>query len=110
VAENIRVLTAETFAGHVATGSGRVVLVFRQRCPNCQVLIAVIERYRTVWPDLDIVGVDADEDPGLLEQMGVSKVPTVLVFRNGEVAARRTGVMTPSELRALIASTTASRS
>ncbi len=107
MAENIRLLTTDTFADHIATGLNRVVLVFRQRCPNCQVLMAVIDKCRGAWPDLDVAGIDADESPALLEQMGVSKVPTVLVFRNGELSARRTGVMSPSELRRLIASAAA---
>jgi len=109
VPENITLLTAETFPGYICSGQDRVVLVFRQRCPNCQVLMAVIDKCRASWPEFDVAGVDADESPGLLEQMAVSKVPTILVYRNGELSARRTGVMSPPELRALVASAGAPR-
>jgi thioredoxin-like negative regulator of GroEL len=104
VLETITRLTADTLPGYIGSGPMRLVLVFRQRCPNCQVLMAVIDKCRPAWPELDVAGINADESPGLLEQLAVSRVPTILLYRNGELSVRRTGVMSPSELRVLVAS------
>jgi thioredoxin 1 len=78
--------------------------VFRRNCPNCQVLSKVIDRSRHLFRDLALAGIDADESKNLLSELGITKVPTVLVCRHGAAAARRSGVMNAAELAALVAS------
>jgi thioredoxin 1 len=98
------VLTAQTFHERVAT-TDCLVLTFRKNCPNCQVLGKVINKCRHLFPDLGLAGVDADENASLLADLAITKVPTVLVYRRGAIAARRSGVMNPAELSMLVAST-----
>lgn len=102
--QDITLLRSETFDAYVAGAPNCLVLVFRQGCPNCQVLMAVIDRCRARWPRLALAGIDADQSPDLMQEAGVTKVPTVLVYRNGVPSARKAGVMSPSELMALVAS------
>ena len=103
VPENVTALTKETFRTYTGSQSCLVIL-FRQHCPHCQVLMAVIDKCRSLCTDLAVAGVDVDAYPEILQALGVSRVPTVLVYRNGEVSARRSGVMSPSELLTLLAS------
>lgn len=104
--ENMTVLTADTFQSYTADRSC-LVLVFRRQCPHCRVLMAVVDKCRPLCPDLPVTGVDADESPGILDSVGVTKVPTILVYRNGHVSGFKSGVMNPSELLALVASSKA---
>jgi len=106
VLENITVLTADTFQRYTANRFC-LVLVFRRQCPHCRVLMAVVDKCRPLCPDLAVARVDADESPGILAFAGVTRVPTVLIYRDGGVSASRSGVMNASELLALIASSNA---
>jgi thioredoxin 1 len=36
---------------------------------------------------LKIVKVNADEEPLLLERFGISSIPTILVYKNGEIVS-----------------------
>jgi thioredoxin 1 len=79
-----------------------LLLIYRNKCPHCKVLMTVIEKCLPAYPDLVIVGLNSEENPSVLKDLNVSKVPTVLIYKNGAPAARRSGVMNPSELSALI--------
>ncbi len=65
--------------------------------------MAVIERSLPGHPGLQVGGINSEENPGVLQELDVSKVPTVLMIKGGVVSARRSGVMNPAELMALIA-------
>lgn len=46
--------------------------------------------------------VDIDEQPGLLKRFNIQNVPSLLVFRDGEVSFTQEGQMLPDELRLLL--------
>ena len=46
-----------------------------------------------------LVKVNVDESPRIAQRVGVQAVPTLLVLRHGEVAARRAGAASGAELR-----------
>jgi putative thioredoxin len=46
--------------------------------------------------------VDVDEQPGLREQYKIHNIPTLLVFRDGELVRTETGELDEAELRALL--------
>jgi thioredoxin 2 len=48
---------------------------------------------------LKLVKVNVDEAPKLAERFGVQGIPTLLVMRGGQVAARQTGAAPESALR-----------
>jgi thioredoxin 1 len=51
---------------------------------------------------LQIVKVDVDKQPGVTASYGVRAMPTLMVFKGGEVVATRTGAMSKSQLTAFI--------
>lgn len=64
-------------------------------CPcwsTCKALAPSIEKIAADYAGRAKVGkLDADENRDTLIQYGVSNLPTVIVFRNGEVVARFRG-------------------
>ncbi len=96
------VLNADALRGFIST-TDCLLFVFKNLCPHCKVLSAVIEKCLPAFPGLILAGVNSEENPASLVELGVSKVPTVLIYRHGVVAARRSGVMKPGELSDLIA-------
>jgi thioredoxin 2 len=49
-----------------------------------------------------LVKVNVDESPRLQQRFGVQSIPTLLVLRAGQVAARRTGAAPAGDLRAWV--------
>ena len=72
-------LSAETFASFTNTNDCLVVF-FKHHCPNCKVLMKVFEKCLVQHPDLTIAGVDTEKNQSIMEDMGVSKVPTVIAY------------------------------
>jgi thioredoxin 1 len=99
--DKMTILTADNFSSFTR-GSDCLLLVFKNLCPHCKVLMTVIEKCLPTYPDLIVAGVNSEEYPTVLTDLDVSKVPTVLIYKNGVPAVRRSGVMNPAELSALI--------
>lgn len=95
--DKINLLSPETFASFTITNDC-LVIFFKHHCPNCKVLMKVLEKCLAQHPDLIIAGVNTEENQSLMENIGVSKVPTVLVYKKGKPAARKSGIMNPTEL------------
>lgn len=49
-----------------------------------------------------LVKVNVDDSPNLQQRFGVQAIPTLIVLRAGQVAARQTGAAPASELRAWV--------
>jgi thioredoxin 1 len=88
----------------VVLDADRPVLVdfYADWCGPCQELAPVIDELARETPGARIVKVDVDENSALASRYQVSAIPTLLVFRNGEVAKRQVGGASKSELRAML--------
>ena len=51
-----------------------------------------------------LVKVNVDESPKIQQRFGVQAIPTLMVLRHGQVAARRSGAAPASDLRAWVES------
>ena len=62
-------------------------------CGPCRMLGPVIEELATEYEGRVVVGkVDVDNNQEFAAQYGVRNIPTVLVFKDGEVVGRQVGV------------------
>ena len=61
-------------------------------CGPCKMLDPVLAELAQTYADqVDFYTVDVDQDPGLAMQFGIMGVPTVLMFKNGQMVERMTG-------------------
>ena len=62
-------------------------------CGSCRMLDPVIEELATEYEGRVVVGkVDVDNNQEFAAKYGVRNIPTVLVFKDGEVVGRQVGV------------------
>ena len=62
-------------------------------CGPCRMLGPVIEELATEYEGREVVGkVDVDNNQEFAAKYGVRNIPTVLVFKDGEVVGRQVGV------------------
>lgn len=97
--DKMNLLSAETFTTYTNTNDC-LVIFFKNHCPNCRVLMKVLEKCLVQHSEFNIAGVNTEENPGLMEASDVSKVPTVIIFKTGKPVARKSGIMNPTEMMA----------
>lgn len=81
------------FDEEIAASTVPVLVEFgAEWCPPCHAMAPVLAEVASEYGDrLRILIVDADADPALTARFGVMGLPTLLLFRDGEVAARLVG-------------------
>lgn len=104
----IHLNTAEFDA--LVSSSDKPVLVdfWAAWCAPCRVLGPTIDELAGEFADRATVAkVDIDASPELASRFGVASIPTVIVFRNGEIAERLTGLAPKERLADLLESSIA---
>lgn len=72
-------------------------------CQPCRMVAPTVEALAAEYEDEALVGkVDVDGNPELAQRYGVSSIPTLLLFRGGEVVERFVGLRQKDELSAAI--------
>lgn len=77
-----------------------LVLFFKKLCPNCKALEKMLEKFFAANPGIRYLRIDSEECPEAMKALGVERVPTIVILKNGEVAARKVGLMNPREMTA----------
>ena len=94
-------VTDATFAAAVAPGTGHVAVEFTAAwCAPCRIMAPVVEAVAHDYaPRLRVLQLDADANPATLARLGVRGLPTMLVFRDGEIVERVVGAVPAPALR-----------
>jgi thioredoxin 2 len=72
-------------------------------CGPCRMMAPEVEKLaRQTSGSALIVKVDTDAVPELGERFGIRSIPTVAVFKNGQVVARESGARPAADLQALL--------
>jgi thioredoxin 1 len=71
-------------------------------CGPCKMIAPVLEEVAREATDAKIVKVNVDENPQLAARYGISSIPSLLVFKDGEVADQHIGLANKAQLRSMI--------
>lgn len=92
-------VTESTFAREVLQADVPVLVDFWATwCGPCRALAPQLEKLAAQRPDLKIVKVDIDENPGLAADYDVMSVPTVALVIGGQHVHSLTGAMPAAKL------------
>ena len=81
----------------------RLVDFFATWCQPCKMMHPILEQVKAVLGDrIRIIKVDVDKYGVTANQYGIQSVPTLMLFRHGEVLWRTSGVVQKSELLSTI--------
>lgn len=69
-------------------------------CGPCKQVGPVLEELSTERTDIKIVKVNIDENPEMPVKYGVRGIPTMMLFKGGELADTKVGAMPKSQLEA----------
>jgi len=71
-------------------------------CGPCRVISPIFEQLAEKFPDIAFHKVDIDAEPAIAEEVGISAMPTFILFKSGSKIDELVGA-NPARLEALIA-------
>ncbi len=81
-----------------------IVDFFATWCGPCKMMTPILHELKAAVGDkVTILKIDVDKNPEVSSQFQVQGVPTLIVFRNGQVKWRQSGVVPAKELQRILA-------
>ncbi len=86
-------VTDATFEKDVLKASGPVVVDFwAEWCGPCRMIAPALEEISTsLNGKVKIVKLNVDENPGTAAKYGIMSIPTLMLFKDGQLASRQIG-------------------
>lgn len=99
-------LTASDFSDKVANNPGVVLVDFwASWCGPCMMLAPVIDEVASDYAGrADVLKVNVDEEAALAAKFGIMSIPTLIVFKNGEVFDKLVGVVPKEKIASVLES------
>ncbi len=92
-------VTAANFDERVLRSDKPVLVDFyAEWCGPCKRLGPMLEEFAQEHPDVRVVQVNVDKSSDLVGRYGVKAMPTLLVFRGGQLTSQNTGLVPKEKL------------
>ncbi|AEF19008.1 MULTISPECIES: thioredoxin [unclassified Hydrogenobaculum] len=104
MAQNVVELTDANWESEVINSSVPVLVDFwAPWCGPCRIIAPVVEKLAGEFAGQIKVGkLNTDDNPGVSMRYGIRAIPTIMMFKNGEVVDTRVGVQPEDSLRKMI--------
>ena len=89
-----------SFESDVLKSTAPVVVDFwAEWCGPCRMIAPALEEIAGAMGDkVKIVKLNVDENPGTAAKYGIMSIPTLMIFKNGEMASRQVGAAPKQKL------------
>jgi thioredoxin 1 len=100
----IRHVTDDSFEQDVLSSDQPVLVDYwAEWCGPCKMIAPVLEEVAEEYGDkLQVVKLNIDENPNTPPKYGIRGIPTLMLFKNGNVEATKVGAVSKSQLTAFI--------
>jgi thioredoxin 1 len=106
MSDHIKTITDASFDQDVINSNKPVLVDFwAEWCGPCRALTPILEEVAASHgADISFAKINIDENPQAPAKFGVMSIPTLIIFKNGQVEAVKMGLLTKSQLSAFVES------
>lgn len=92
-----------TFQDIIKQDKPVLVDFFAEWCGPCKMQAPILDELKgRVGENATIIKIDVDKNPQIASELAIRGVPTLVIFRNGRVKWRHSGIFSADELERLI--------
>jgi thioredoxin 1 len=100
----VKYVTEADFQAEVLSNELPVLVDFTATwCQPCKMIAPIVEQLAQEWDGkVKVVKLDADQNPNVMMQYGVMGIPTLMLFKGGDIKERLTGFQPKEKLAAKV--------
>jgi len=104
MSDHIVYVTDDTFTEEVLNANLPVLVDYwAEWCGPCKMIAPVLDQIAQEYSgNLKIAKLNIDENPGTPPKYNIRGIPTLMLFKDGQVAATKVGALSKSQLTAFI--------
>ncbi len=104
MSENIIHVSDESFEQEVLQSDKPILIDYwAEWCGPCKMIAPVLEEVASEYSDkIRVAKLNIDDNPATPPKYGIRGIPTLMLFKNGEVEATKVGAVSKAQLTAFL--------
>ena len=104
LSDKIAYVTDDSFEAEVIKAEGTVLVDYwADWCGPCKMIAPILDEIAEEYDGkLKVAKLNIDENPNTPPKFGIRGIPTLMIFKNGNVEATKVGAVSKSQLSAFI--------